>query len=612
MYNNNSDDKSKEHLISIIQKNKIFADIERQACENLIEKLISIQLNQGDVLFEQGQPSDCLYILAKGQMIASLETAEGNHKVIGSIDVGEIVGEFGVISKQPRSLTIRAIKDSILLKLTKTQFDAFCKENTKFITRIIDLIILRSQNSLKIISQNKLYKHVAIIKGDDSLFFDIFINKLKENFSDQYDLILHSDIEKEISVSHVFSAAESLNKSIIFILDENIFSKLQSELNHIGSVYIVVDGDNENKLSDFAFNILKKHKILFTHANQFELVLLHNDSIKLASNTEHWLKQAEFTLHHHIRLNTTSDYQRLMRFMMGKVIGLVLGGGGNNGWVSLGAIKALVEAKFPIDIIGGSSVGSIAGSCYILNLDDYQKTEEVFEKLILSNENPFSLKNLTWPIISLISAQRPTQILQGVYKNILIEDLLLPFFAVTSNLSSGKEVVFRYGKLWEALRASVSMPGIAPPMVIDGELYLDGGLVNNLPVDDMRNLLGNDSTIIAVSLTNSREFNSKYHFPPILPFRVGFFRRLKLAFYEYTFPSYFNTFVHAMLLGSSTKEKANQLAADILISPDLTQFKTLAFSSKNKNELIEIGYNETMQKIKEYRARSNKWKYKYE
>lgn len=244
--------------------------------------------------------------------------------------------------------------------------------------------------------------------------------------------------------------------------------------------------------------MLKGDKTHFV--TQYELILMHDDSITLPKNTIEWLNLANFTFHHHIRWTAPVGYQRLIRMINGKAIGLVFGGGGGKGWACLGALKAIIESNIPIDAIGGTSVGALVAAAYAIHLD-YDGTYRDFKRYVESATKPFTLKNLTWPIISFISAKKPTLLLKKVVKKLKIEDLWLPLFAISCNLNTGKEIVHRQHYFWEALRSSTAIPGIIPPMVIDGQMHVDGGIVNNLPVDTMRAMLGNESTIISVSLT---------------------------------------------------------------------------------------------------------------
>lgn len=594
MNKNMSDSALTEDLINIIHHSKIFSEIDREACISLLRHLERMNLAQGDILFNQDDASDCLYILTEGQLTCSLISFNGKQKIVGIIEQGETVGELGAISSQPRTLTVRASTDCLLLKLPHEEFNKFAQEHPKFILRIVDLIVTRSQNTLKLLSRRKIYEHIAIIQGNDETPMDKFIAQLHENFVHDEKFVLLDHLTSADDIGFFITQIEEAHKNAIFFLNQKNIPMLGNKLNHIGGVFVIVDGDAKVQISDFALKMLHKHVTPF--ATQYELVLLHRDNLDMPKETASWLALGEFSLHHHIRINNKFDYQRLIRFIKGKAIGLILGGGGTKGWVEVGVIKALMQSGVPIDAIGTASVGAVVGACYALT-QNYNKVHRLFKTIINSIIKPFSLKQFTWPIISLLSSKKPTNTIHQLFGDIKIEDLWIPFFSISTNLSTGKQAVHRRGLLWEKLRASAALPGLVPPMVIEGELYFDGGLLNNLPVDCMRTMLGDECTIIAVSLTESDGKIERYQFPPIIPFRVGLMRKLKLGYQDYKFPPLLNTFIQALLVGSSMKEKINRLAADILIAPDLSKFRSFEVNLQKIDELIEIGYKEMLEKI---------------
>lgn len=581
------------NLIDIILHSKIFSSIDRSACEALLPRLERIKLSQGEILFEQGDPSDCLYILVEGQLIAVIHTEEGKNKVVGTIEKGETVGELGALSNQPRSLMIRASTDCKLLKLSRKEFEAFCTEQPKFILQIIELIIIRSQNTLKLFSQKKVYQHIAIIAGNQDAPLKNFLRRLQEVMqADSGFTFLNADMS-EGAVNQAVAEADKKNQIVVFSLNEDNINNYDSLLKHINILLIIVDGDVPASLSELSLKLLSKHKTPF--ATRYELVLVHDDETPLPSGTRDWLMQAKFTLHHHIRINQIPDYQRLFRFIQGKAVGLVFGGGGQKGWVHLGVLKALLDANIPIDAICGTSVGAVAAASYAKTLN-YPKAYKIFENNSYASKNFFGLSNLALPLISIITSKKQTEALMADF-NFNTADLWLPFFSIASNLSTGKEAVNYDGKLWEYLRASAALPGIAPPSIIDGDIYYDGGLLNNLPVDHMRALMNNEGIIIASSLLNQPTKHVNYNFPPIVTFWISLIKLLKLGYKNYKFPPYMNTFLNSLLIGGATKEKTNELAADILINPHLNQFRLLKINKKIIHAMLEIGYKDTQEQL---------------
>lgn len=584
-----------KELIELILQTPIFSKIDKRICESLLPYLQKIKLKQTDILFHQGELSDSLYILVDGQLIAFLPIKEGEKKIIGLIEKGETVGELGALSNQPRTLSLIAAMDSVVLKFPRDKFQNFIKEFPEVVSQIINVIINRSQNTIKLISKKKPHQHIAIIRGDETNI-DLFMEKLnKNNFHDEKFILIDHYTHGSL-LNNRLQQIENEHRSAVFVLDKEDLSPIKSKLNHISGIYIIVDGDKLGYLSDFALEILKRDKTSF--ATQYELILMHDDKIDMPTGTKAWLEQSHFTLHHHIRKNDDAGYQKIWRFIRGKAVGLVLGGGGAKGWVCIGVIKALEEAGIPIDSIGGTSAGGVIAACYARELS-YKKTYEAYQNASKPGDDVFKITNLTWPIISLFSATNATETIKRIFQTHYIEDLWLPYFAISSNLNTGEEHVHKSGFIWECVRATLALPGIAPPIVFNGELHYDGGLLNNLPVDQMRAMLGDDSIIIAVTLTGTKEHRNleKYNFPPSIPFYIGLLKKLGLGYNHYHFPPFFSTFINALLLGASAKEDSNQLKADILIAPDLSMYALLDISSKKNKLFIDIGYQSTKEKL---------------
>jgi predicted acylesterase/phospholipase RssA len=140
-----------------------------------------------------------------------------------------------------------------------------------------------------------------------------------------------------------------------------------------------------------------------------------------------------------------------------------------------------VEAGIPIDYVCGTSMGAIFAAGLALGFDVPRLREEVHELFA----KPFALYDLTIPISSLLAGKKLDRVLHGQFGNADIEDLWLPFFCVSTDLSHAKLVVHDRGCLWKSVRASCSIPGIFPPQPMDGRMLVDGGLVDNLPLDLM-------------------------------------------------------------------------------------------------------------------------------
>ncbi|RLB20362.1 MAG: patatin [Deltaproteobacteria bacterium] len=177
-------------------------------------------------------------------------------------------------------------------------------------------------------------------------------------------------------------------------------------------------------------------------------------------------------------------------------IGLALGSGSARGWAHIGVIKALTEAGIHVDYVAGTSVGAVVGAVYASGRIDS------FKDVVLQldwKKIAFFL-DVVFPKSGLIDGNRIAEFIRSHVGEKNIEDLSLPFCAVSTDLATGKEVVFQDGDIIEAVRASISVPGVFTPVRKSGAILVDGGLVNPVPVSVVRKM-GAD-LVIAVDLNH--------------------------------------------------------------------------------------------------------------
>jgi predicted acylesterase/phospholipase RssA len=200
------------------------------------------------------------------------------------------------------------------------------------------------------------------------------------------------------------------------------------------------------------------------------------------------------------------DFERLARTLAGRAIGLVFGGGGARGFAHLGVWRALEELNVPVDFVGGTSIGSIPAAGFAMRLTAQRATE-------ISKQRFASVLDPTLPLVSLLAGRRIDSQIKGFFGERQIEDLPLPFFCIATNLTASEEMVHRSGSVSAAVRSSISIPGVLPPVAHQGHLLVDGGLINNVPADVMKGLV-QGGPVIAVDVTpevDLRQFDDLPH-----------------------------------------------------------------------------------------------------
>ena len=233
------------------------------------------------------------------------------------------------------------------------------------------------------------------------------------------------------------------------------------------------------------------------------LVLWHVQHGETLSGTAAWLAPRKLDFHLHVRSGVQGDLDRLARIIAGRAVGLVLGGGAARGFAHLGVYRALYESGTPVDWLGGASIGAVMAAGMATGLEPGIAIERARKAFV--DGKPFG--DVTLPIISFLRGRRMERLIDAHLPG-EIEDLPVPFFCVSSNLGNGSVQVHDRGSLPRSLRASVSLPGIFPPAVINGQLSVDGGILDNLPVDLMR--ARPVGRVIAVDLSSRKDYTVNY------------------------------------------------------------------------------------------------------
>jgi NTE family protein len=286
-----------------------------------------------------------------------------------------------------------------------------------------------------------------------------------------------------------------------------------------------------------------------------ELALVHQGSIAPGTSAP-WLKVLPVTLHHH--LVEPADFGRLARLLMRRGVGLVLSGGGARGFAHLGIIRALREAKVPIDFLGGASIGAIIAAGVAMGWSDEEMQLRYRRGFVQTNP----VNDYTFPFLALTRGKKVSRLLEREYGSALIEDLRCPYFCVSANLTTGRLFEHRLGPVAHALRASVAIPGVMPPVFHDDGVLVDGAAINNLPVDVMQGHA--PGFVIGCDVGANRNFGER---------RVNIFEVL----------------MHAGMINSTASERAQRELADVLLKPPLANVDLLNWQAFDR--AIQAGYD---------------------
>jgi NTE family protein len=592
--------KQLDQIKNMLRSSGFFNELSDEEVESISPFVEVVELGPHGALFFQGDFPDGVFILLEGELKAFLVKPSGKMVTVGHVYPVEIVGELGALSGEPRSMTVEAVHHSVGLRLPTDIFRSLCEKHPALLKEIANRVVQRSIKNIKFMTQESQVKNAVMIYPIvDPKKYAIIKGMVRSYLNEDDITILASDeMTKDQIVRRVLHAQKEL-KTIVVILHQWDDSYMLLADDYSVRMMVMLEAEEMNVHQEEVRSALSK----FNHHPKLELdlVLLHQEGSRRNEHTASYLRLAHFKSHHHITIGNAEDYNRLYRFITGKAIALVLGGGGGRGFMHVGLFKALAERKIKIDAIGGTSIGAGMAACYAMANGSYDEMYERVTKIKEAMLRSLSARNIVWPVISVYSGNPITDAMQEIFGDYHIEDFQIPYFSVAADLGSQQEIVHDRGLVWKAVRASGSIPAIFPPMLMDGRILLDGGLLNNLPVDVMREKIGGGHTIIASSLSKQGNKKAHYDFPPTIGLGQSLLSTIPLRKAKY--PSFYSIFRDSLLLGSSYAENKNAHAADVLIRPSLDKFNTIYLSPEAEEKLVDIGYQHGIEMLDKHFGR---------
>jgi NTE family protein/lysophospholipid hydrolase len=584
----------RDQLVSMLPN--LCGPVDMAMLKNIEAETEWIWLPQGEALCLQDDPGDSFFLLISGRLHAVVRDRRGNDRVVGEVRRGEIVGEMAMFTGENRAASIYAVRNSELVKFSKQAFERIIKLYPKVMMHIVQIIIKRLQQSQSSSQITNTGINIAVVPAGHETPLSDFAERLVRALS-SFSKTLHLNSERfdslletpgvaqtpEYAPNNVRLAAwldeqETKYKVIVYETDMTVSPWTKRCIQRADQILIVAQAAENPRLGKIERALLGSDKRITK--TRRSLILLHPNGSHLPSGTKQWLAGRQVENHHHLRWNTDADLERLARFLTGKAIGVVLGGGGARGLAHIGIIRALTEAGVPIDMIGGTSIGAAISALYAMGLQ-YKHILRLNKKIWIDSK-PFS--DYTLPIMSLIKGRKFEHVAQMVYGDTPIEDLWVNYFCVSTNLTTTEVVIHREGALAKALRATASLPGIAVPLISGNDLLVDGGVLNNLPVDIMQEFCG--GSVIAVNVSPEKDLTVDYEqFPS--PWKV-LWDRIFSSHRTISVPNIVDLLMRATMVGSIHKTNDVKVAADLYLQPPLGQFKLLDF--KALDEIVKVGY----------------------
>jgi predicted acylesterase/phospholipase RssA len=561
-----------------------------------------LTLKSGQTLFEQGAQCDGVHILMTGRLEMATAQPDGREIAYGTVVSGETVGEVALLTGQPQGHTVFAARDSELVHLPEHSFELMLQRNTRAIHNMTRILGDRLAHSPVERDPSRMpIRCISLIPASPDVELAEFADGLEERLRG-YGSTLHLTsqmVERELGSSAIAQAdeheaaglrltqwlydQEEAWRYLVYQGDADWSTWSARCVRQTDEVVVVADAASEPRLYEVAARLSGARQ-------RWSLVLLHPAGLDRPRDTSRWLRHAEMASIFHVRRGQQSDLARLARILTGNAVSLVLGGGGARGFAHIGVLRAMEELDIPVDMVGGTSMGApIAGFV--------AQGSGVGEVNARAGKAYRNIIDFTLPLVSLIAGERITASIKQQTGSWDIEDYWLPFFCVSTNLTTGQLVVHRRGESWRAIRSSVSIPGVLPPVPVDGALLVDGAVLNNLPVDVMREM-NPFGTVIAVDVTPPMGPTARSDYGAGLSGWRVLANKLLPWREASAVPGMASTILQATVAGSELKRQQilEQNLADVYLNINVEGVGMLQFDARD--EAAQLGYDGAIEPLR--------------
>ncbi|MFD2200404.1 patatin-like phospholipase family protein [Shivajiella indica] len=576
---------------------RLFGTLEEELLNQILEKGKVMELDTGEYLFHQGDPDSSLYIVLSGRFRALAEQEGDTWHALGDIGEGEPIGEFALFLGEPRSASVVAIRKSIVLELKEKDYLGIVAKHPAFSTKLTRFVVNRLRRNTLQQHLETSAKNIAVINLQSENDITDYTEAIKAQFEslNVSIQILDHDSHAKMALQDIYDTLEQ-HEGLNFLVcsGENLEWSRQCII-YADLVVLATDFYADNRIYE-----IERHLDLYSNNilnKKIYLLLLHPEEAKFPENTRRWFEGRKIDLHIHYRKNHGPDIRRFARILANKAIGLVLGGGGAKGFAHLGAIKALYDMGVEIDFLGGTSAGALYGMT--ASFSDFNREKIDFYSQDSANSK-LTRNDFTVPLISFMSGKKMSNYIKKMMGNTYLEDFWVASYCVSTNYSNASTKVHDRGLARKQIEASIAIPGIYPPVVIDRQLHVDGGVVDNLPIETMYKYPVKH--IIAISLTQLKSQPVEFDETPS-PKKILLNKLTGKK--KYRIPGITSILVNSLTLNSRQKQEMAKSGVEIYLELDLKGIGML--DDTRWKEIVQKGYDQMKAALDNYPPEQKFW-----
>ena len=549
---------------AFLAETDLFGVVAPEALGAMARAFEPVMVEAGEVVIAEGDPAGALYLVQVGRLRIRRSAAEADES-LPEVGVGETVGELALVTDRPRSATVVASRDSRLLRLPLESFEALAAEHPATLRAVTTQVVSHLERDRP--SGHRLGV-VAVVPLRDTELTRRAIDEVVTALDQSPGTVAVGLDDVGDDVRYRINRLEHGHDLVVAVVDPEPGPWRASCIHQADRVVLVADAETPPSPTPVEEQLNQRQAVLPV---QVELVLAHPPGTTSPSRSGAWLADRSVTRHHQLRVGDQGHAGRVARLVTDNGIGLVCSGGGARAMAEIGVLEVLDELDIPVDAITGTSAGAIVGGSYALGWPA-KRVRWTLRHHLVESSRPVEP---TVPMVSLSSGGRMAERLKAVCGELELEDTWIDFACVSTNLSTRSRVVHRTGPAWRAVRASMSLPGVFPPVAHDDDLLIDGGVVDNLPVGVLLDRHPG-SSVVAVDVGVHRDLtagdlphDTVVHGWPLLRDRLHPWRRSP------EIAGIASVMTRLTELGSRDSDDFG--AADLIIRPEVQEFGLLEF-----------------------------------
>lgn len=592
---------SASHRRRMLAERPILRGLDPRVLSDLDSAFEVVRVPRGARLVARGQSGVPFFLILQGGVRASYLDATGRRRVVFEHFQGGSIGEALVLTRLPSPLDVDAIRDCLLLALSPEKFCALATQHPEFVltfARFVAERVVKHYDSPEFLAAfagnaDRLPRSIAVLSAGGPE-----LQRTRDLLAQALSASRNTRRVTAEDARHAPRVAAGTHEDEAYWRYVNWLDGLD-----LRSDLLLLEGDCSNApWRDFCLRQADRLVVLLQEdarvpspggrldwwpeaklgelATHVELAIVHPWYTVRPRAGVACSRLPGVSRIHHIKDGDAQGTQRVARWLLDRPVGLVLGGGGAFGIAHVGVLKALEEARVPVDIVGGTSMGAIFAG----GVARGWSADEIMDHVRDLFASRFALYDPTIPFSAILAGKKLQRVLRGLFEDIEIADLWLPFFCVSTNISRAQRQVHEEGPLYDAIRASCSIPGLFPPHESLRQWLVDGGLVDNLPIDVMAERCRGPTIAVDVFPYRRRreetERGARRRFDLLERFKR--WARSK--------PYLFDVLMHATLVGSqhTTELSLSEHRLALYLEPQLAKFRILDWRAYES--LFEAGY----------------------